>query len=61
MLSYYVIYYEKFRKVMQQTKKVALIPIMKAGECTTYVTVFIGKHYVNAGYMRIILWVFFHE
>ncbi len=25
MLSYYVIYYEKFRKVMQQTEKVALI------------------------------------
>ncbi len=25
MLSYYVIYYEKFRKVMQQTEKEALI------------------------------------
>ncbi len=24
MLSYYVIYYERFRKVMQQTEKVAL-------------------------------------
>ncbi len=24
MLSYYVLYYEKFRKVMQQTEKVAL-------------------------------------
>ncbi len=24
MLSYYVIYYEKFRKVMKQTEKVAL-------------------------------------
>ncbi len=24
MLSYYVIYYEKFKKVMQQTEKVAL-------------------------------------
>ncbi len=27
MLSYYVIYYEKFRKVMQRTEKVALCPI----------------------------------
>ncbi len=25
MLSYYVIYYEKFRKVMQQTEKEAVI------------------------------------
>ncbi len=25
VLSYYVIYYEKFKKVMQQTEKVALI------------------------------------
>ncbi len=28
ILSYYVIYYEKFRKVMQQTEKVALIYVL---------------------------------
>ncbi len=28
MLSYYVIYYEKFKKVMQWTQKVALIMVM---------------------------------
>ncbi len=30
MLSYYVIYYEKFGNVMQQTEKVALIMVVKA-------------------------------
>ncbi len=31
MLSYYVIYYEKFRKVMQQTEKEALSRLLRQG------------------------------
>ncbi len=28
MLSYYIIYCEKFRKVLQRTEKVALVPVV---------------------------------
>ncbi len=54
MLSYYVIYFERFRKVMQQTEKVALMystlewaigfsvlyKLLNVVDLTTYIIVF---------------------
>ncbi len=46
MLSYYVILYEKFRKVMQQTEKVALINESNLSE--------INVHFECLGYTHIL-------